>query len=99
VYGRKGAEVVDHDLPTLRRMLSKWPNLIVDTSGVSSRILAMVLRSIDIDRIIFGSDALYVPMWQAVAVALHAIRLSGAPLEDTFARIAQSNPSARLRME
>jgi hypothetical protein len=98
MYGRSRREDTDRDLALLLRMLATWPNLAVDTSGLPSQVLAKVFDAIDISRIIFGSDALYVPMWRAVAVVLHAIFSSGRPLRETFSRIAQANPRERLQL-
>ena len=97
-YGCRQGEFASEIMPLLQTMLSKHERLAVDVSGLSSSIMMNVFKQIDHDRILFGSDALYSPMWRAVAVVMHAIELSGAPLKETFIRIACENPALRLRM-
>jgi Amidohydrolase len=99
LYGCHEPRAISDAIPLLQRILSKHLNVLVDTSGVSSRILAVIFGTIDHERIVFGSDALYSPMWRAVVTTLHGIALSGAPLVKTFTRVGSDNPSLRLHLD
>lgn len=99
VFGYPKGESVADGLPILKRILARHENVLVDSSGLDFGVLVEVLKSLDDERIVFGSDALYFPMWQAVVTLLHALAAVGRPLEDSFARIASRNARSRLRLD
>lgn len=96
LFGYHGDADAGPALQSLERILARHDNVVVDTSGLEFALLAEVLRRVDHERILFGSDALYFPMWQAVVRLLRALELGGGPIEEPFARIACVNAAARL---
>src|SRR5262245_32313448 len=95
VYGYGHAEALSGVIPRLQKLL-RYRNLSIDTSGVPSGLLTEIFRLVDHERIIFGSDALYSPIWRAMAITLHAISRAKASPEKTLAQIASFNPAVQL---
>jgi len=85
-------------LPVVREMLERHPNLLVDTSGLEFGILVELLRGVSRSRVVFGSDALYFSMWQAVVALLCALESGGDDVEEGFATIASTNALDRMRL-
>lgn len=83
---------VEEELSILVRMLERHGNLAVDLSGLGLPALRRLMTSVPLERILFGSDALYIPQWQAVAMTVQAIEESGMRIEETFVQLASSNP-------
>lgn len=84
-------EDVDTSLSRLNRLFETHPNLMADTSSVDSATLRLVLQKVGHDRLVFGSDALYVSMLTAWLGFLRALRdVSPAPDND-LVRIASVN--------
>jgi hypothetical protein len=98
VFGFGAEENGAQSIPLLRRILSRHDNVLVDTSGLSFEVLVQMLRSLDQTRIVFGSDALYFSMWQAVVTLLRALETVGSPLEESFAQITSRNARTYLRL-
>jgi predicted TIM-barrel fold metal-dependent hydrolase len=98
VFGCAGEEVSTIGLPTLKRILKRHDNVFVDTSGVTFDVLLEMLRGIDHGRIVFGSDALYFPMWKSLATLIHALSEIAVPVEESLARIAGHNARGHLRL-
>ena len=92
VHRCSSGEISEECLPVLRRMLSRHDNLYLDTSGIGFEPLKLVLQGIDLDRLFFGSDALYLLQWQAVALTMHALKELGMKQEESFVQLASSNP-------
>jgi len=95
IYGCTQNEI-ETCLPILRNLLSHQRNIFVDTSGLTSEPLELVTRSIGIERMLLGSDALYVPIWKAVVSAVHAFRQAGFSETDALLRVAGENPTRVL---
>lgn len=85
-------EIEQVGLPMLDKMLKAHPNLCVDISGLGFEPLKLVLQSVNADRILFGSDALYSPQWEAVTMTLHALKELGMAMEENFLQFASINP-------
>lgn len=92
VHRCSSREISEESLPVLRKMLKRHDNLYLDTSGLGFEPLKLVLQAIDSDRLFFGSDALYLPQWQAVALTMHALKELGMKQEEGFVQLASSNP-------
>jgi predicted TIM-barrel fold metal-dependent hydrolase len=92
-HGCEPIEMEQEVLPVLKRLLSRCSNLLVDISGLEMDSLALVLRHVDVKRILFGSDALYAAPWTALAKLAHAIKSEGTGLEETLIQIGSVNPS------
>jgi predicted TIM-barrel fold metal-dependent hydrolase len=90
-HGLTESEAADA-LLILDSLLEKYSNLMVDTSNLDPTILRLVLESVSPDRIVFGSDALYVPIWKAWARFLHTLQLVSPHPDDDLIQIASLNP-------
>ena len=97
---RCGIGEVERDLMTvLKKLLRLHTNMYVDTSGIGYELLCKVLREVDHDRLLFGSDALYDSQWGAVVMLLQALKDSDSIVEDSFIRIASINPARTMFRE
>ncbi len=86
-------------LSRLDDMLERHSNLRVDTSNLEPSILGLVLNRIPPERLIFGSDALYVPIWKAWLRFLQALRRVSVHPDDDLIRIAALNPAQCMALE
>jgi predicted TIM-barrel fold metal-dependent hydrolase len=68
IYGCNATKPIVGAIDSLNRLLEKYPNLMVDTAGVSPQIMRSALPLVDRNRVVFGSDALYHSMWQSLVV-------------------------------
>ena len=92
-YNCEYSEIENHILPALDRLLLAHENLMIDVSGLDIDALILVLRRINIDRILFGSDALYEPQWLAVVKLLIGLKTTMKNFEEAFIRITSINPA------
>ena len=92
-------EINTEIVPILKKMLSKYDNLFVDISGLSDEELYLVLRNVDINRIIFGSDALYNKQWLAVVNLFQVLQKSVSNYEESFIAIASINSKRIIKKE
>lgn len=95
----RAADVEREGLKILHAMLEAHTNLDVDISGLSLETLKLVLRSVPGERVLFGSDALYSPQWEAVTLTMHALNELRMPLEEKFVQFASTNPAKTLFKE
>jgi predicted TIM-barrel fold metal-dependent hydrolase len=104
-YGCGSSERVERVRPGLARLLAQHDHLYTDCSGLSLPALLDVLPGLDSQRVVFGSDALYTPMWAALASFLHAVQACGGAPHAILRQTAHANPrrilglSASLRGE
>jgi predicted TIM-barrel fold metal-dependent hydrolase len=82
----------------LDNLLEKHPNLMADISNLEPPILRLVLERVSPDRLIFGSDALYVPIWKAWVRFLQTLQLLSKHPDDDLIRIASLNPAYCLSL-
>jgi predicted TIM-barrel fold metal-dependent hydrolase len=88
---------IEHEvLPRLKKLLSLHNNLMVDISALKIDAMIAVLRNIDSDRILFGSDALYESQWSSIVKLLHVLSKTTSRIEGTFIKIASLNPSRHI---
>lgn len=80
-------------LPTLTRMIETHDNLFLDLSGVGVRHLKLLVKNIPIERLLFGSDALYISQWVAMAKVMHAFTEAKMKAEECIIRVASVNPA------
>lgn len=92
----KTNEIEQEGLQMLDKMLQTHSNLHVDISGLTFEPLKLVIRSVASERILFGSDALYSSQWEAVTMAMHALKESGMELEENFIQYASINPQKTI---
>lgn len=76
----------------LKRVLSTYNNVMIDISALDVSALHTVLNHIDINRIVFGSDAFYFPQWSAVVKLFYTLRKISPHPERDFIKIAYQNP-------
>jgi predicted TIM-barrel fold metal-dependent hydrolase len=93
LYGCSGNDELasKESLKQLIAMLNRHPNLFTDTSGVSYDIIKQMLSALGPDKVVFGSDALYVPVYRQLALVAHAMHELGMELAE-IRRIACDNP-------
>jgi len=89
-YGLTESEVPDA-LSILNRLFDKYSNLMADTSNLTIPVLQLILQKVDRQRLLFGSDALYVPIWRAWLQFLRTICQVSPKPEDDLIRIASLN--------
>jgi predicted TIM-barrel fold metal-dependent hydrolase len=91
VYGLPPDEV-EEDAIRLDHLLERHAHIQADTSGLPYHALKTMLPRLSRERVLFGSDALYHGMWQAVVTLLHVLSAHGKDAETAFATIASRNP-------
>jgi predicted TIM-barrel fold metal-dependent hydrolase len=96
-YGLSHTESIDA-LFILDNLLEKHSNLMADISKLEPPILRLVLEKISPDRLIFGSDALYIPIWKAWVKFLKTLQLVSTRPDDDLIRIASLNPAGCLSL-
>jgi predicted TIM-barrel fold metal-dependent hydrolase len=96
-YGLTYAESVEA-LIILKKLLDKHSNLMIDISNLEPPILRLVLEKVSPERIVFGSDALYVPIWKAWGRFLQTLALVSVCPDDDLIRIASLNPARCLSL-
>lgn len=97
-YGLTHAESIDA-ITLLNALFDKYSNLMVDTSNLEPSILQLVLKKISPTRLVFGSDALYVPIWKAWLRFLASLQLMSAHPDDDLLRIASINSTRCLSLD
>ena len=78
----------DFDQAALSALLARHDNLVTDTSGLDYPVLVAMLRRLDPARVVFGSDALYTPMWKSLVMVLRALEAAGHDPVACFPSIA-----------
>jgi predicted TIM-barrel fold metal-dependent hydrolase len=86
-------------LDVLNRLFERYPNLMADISNLEPQILRLVMENVDHNRLIFGSDALYIPIWKSWVRFLHSLRLISQNPDDDLIRIASLNPIHCLKLQ
>jgi predicted TIM-barrel fold metal-dependent hydrolase len=93
--------IPDLDVPKtitiLNHLLHKYPNLMADTSNLEPLRLRFILEKVDHERLIFGSDALYVPIWKAWLQFLSVVHRIAERPDDDVIRMASLNAQYCLR--
>jgi predicted TIM-barrel fold metal-dependent hydrolase len=91
VYGCPG-DVIPAQAERMNALLARYANIVTDTSGVDYAVLTYLLRTVNHDRIVFGSDAMYTPMWKSIVQLLRALETVGPNAESSFVKIVSTNP-------
>ena len=89
-YNLKEAE--QEVFPRLKKMLSRHDNLMVDISALDIESLIFVLNNIDVEKILFGSDALYESQWASIVKLWCALLKTMPNINEAFIQIAGRNP-------
>jgi len=94
-YDCELTRVKDTILPLLKKMLDMHSNLLIDIAAIEFEPLVAVLTYVDIDRIIFGSDALYYDQWSTMIKLFHALK-KFPKSDENFLKIMSFNPEKTL---
>jgi predicted TIM-barrel fold metal-dependent hydrolase len=92
-FGCDTLEIKGEVLPKLKKMLAKYDNLYVDLSGIEFGDLCLILKSLDTDRIVFGSDSFYEYQWKGLVRLFAALQTSSSRVEESFLKICSLNYS------
>jgi predicted TIM-barrel fold metal-dependent hydrolase len=92
-YGCSLHEIEKDVLPTLEAMLSANENLFIDISTLEHDALVLILPRVDLDRVLFGSDAFYDSAWSTMVKLMSALRTCRMEIDEALVAIASSNPS------
>ena len=90
-YGYEKYEMEKTVLPRVQNLILKFKKLFVDISGLNIEQIGKVLENLEIDRIVFGSDALYDSQWAGIVKLLYCLKEND--LEESFLKIVSFNPS------
>lgn len=96
LYGCGATDITEADVRLVRGLLDRHDNLFTDTSGVGFPVVEKMMRNLPLGKIVFGSDALYLPVWEAMAYVACAAERMGASPAATIERIASSNVGEHL---
>ena len=90
-YGCQPTDIDNKAVKQLNEALDKYENLYTDTSGIPYALLMKAIGQIDPSRIVFGSDAMYVPMWQGLVSLAHALHMQKGAFEEDILRFTYHN--------
>ncbi len=89
-------EETQQALHAVKTQFDRHPNLMADISNLEPPLLKLVLQNLPLERLIFGSDALYIPIWKAWLRFLQALHAVSLHPEDDLVRLASLNPTRCL---
>jgi predicted TIM-barrel fold metal-dependent hydrolase len=92
-WGRSVESLRTEVLPVLKAMLLKHDNLFIDISGLSHEHLKCLFSAVELKRILFGSDGLYVAPARMVVRVVLALQELHTKVEATLLQIMSENPS------
>ncbi len=99
MFGYGPEELKNEVLPSLKKLLSQYNNIMVDISGLDLKNLPILLNNINQDRIIFGSDSLYTAQWLSIVMLLFALDKLFKNIEEKFIQIVSFNPKKYILKE
>jgi GNAT superfamily N-acetyltransferase len=91
-YGHSPDDACGNIIPGMVKLFQRHDNLSIDTSGVGFDVLCHLLKCFDLERILFGSDALYEKQWVAIVRLWQALQRSVKMHEDALFGIVSINP-------
>jgi len=91
-YGHSPDDACGNIIPGMVKLFQRHDNLFIDTSGVGFDVLCHLLKCFDLERILFGSDALYEKQWVAIVRLWQALQRSVKMHEDALFGIVSTNP-------
>jgi predicted TIM-barrel fold metal-dependent hydrolase len=95
-YGIPSSEIREIVIPALTELTETNENLCIDISGLHSGSMRQLLASINIDRILFGSDALYYDPFATEMRLLAALESVHLKMEESYTKIISENIESRL---
>ncbi len=98
-FGYSHAEVEADVLPLLMALMERHDHLMTDLSGLDTATLCTALGRLDLDRVVFGSDALYFAPWEAMVRLALALEEAVSDGDEAFLKVACLNPARLLDQE
>jgi predicted TIM-barrel fold metal-dependent hydrolase len=95
-YGIPTSEIRQSVIPVLRELLETNENLCIDISGLHFGPMCQLLASIEIERVLFGSDALYYNPFATEMRLLAALESAHLKIEESYRKIISQNIESRL---
>lgn len=98
IYCCEADEVAGRVFPKLTRLLRTHDHLMVDIADLGFDAVRKVVRTMDPDRILFGSDALYATQWSMMVTLFIALSevFPSPDAEERFVAIMSDNPRKAL---
>ena len=95
-FGHRIDEVIGDVLPRLLTLMERHDHLMTDLSGLDVPTLVAVLERLDLDRVVFGSDALYFAPWEAMVRFALALEEAVSDVDEAFLKVTSLNPTRLL---
>ena len=92
-FGCGREEITNSGFPQLENLLVKHDHLLVDLAGLGPWVIQMIVKKIEKERILFGSDALYFSIQSSAVHTLVALMQTGFDAGRMFHRFAGINPA------
>lgn len=93
-------EEVNRDvLPLLIKLLKKFSNLLIDIAMLNHDVIKLLLTKIPIEKILFGSDALYQNQSLMLMNLIYALESSSLKLDESLINILSKNPGSKIFKE
>lgn len=77
-------------------LMDKYSNIYIDISMLKIYELEKVIRITSMDRILFGTDALYDQPWRMITLLFYLLEQKYKDFEDKFIRICSINPGKTI---
>lgn len=92
LFGCGREEILKSGLPQIMSLLIKHDHLLVDLAGLGQWTIQMIVKKLEPERILFGSDALYFSIWRSAVLTLIALMKTDFDAGQIFHRFAGINP-------
>lgn len=92
-YGFSSSEVLQDVMPILNRLLDSHDNLFIDFSGLGHETLILLLANVEVERMLFGSDALYSSPVLILAQLMYALEKCKLEPENYLVQVMSENPA------
>ena len=79
-------------LRKLSMLMEKYSNINIDISTLQMNEIDKVINKTSIDRIMFGSDALYIQQWKMITMLFYLLEQRYRDFSDKFIKICSLNP-------
>jgi predicted TIM-barrel fold metal-dependent hydrolase len=99
LMGASLQEIESDLMPAVKKILLAHNNVLIDVSALDFGPLCLVLRTVDPQRIVFGSDSFYFSQWGAIIKLFRALKRSFPSFEERFLWIVSQNAARYLWRE
>ena len=93
MMGASSYEIEQEIIPRLKSILTLTNHIMVDISALGIYSLSLILRTVEAERIVFGSDYHYYTQWGMIVKLFYALEKMFYHVEDRFLKIVATNPS------